>query len=95
MRYGKCWVGSNKTVLTGEKGLIRAVKVKDMNFTDGVVALVVIHGKKKICDNSTQVYYFLYDNGIEHELAADAQSWTELACVDETYNEEEFDIYMQ
>lgn len=41
------------------------------------------------------VYYFLTDNGIEHELAADAQGWSELACVDETYNEEEFDIYME
>lgn len=66
-----------------------------MEFTDGVKALVVIHGKKRLCNDSMQVYDFLYDNGIEHELAMDAQCWTELACVDESYNEEEFDIYME
>ena len=66
-----------------------------MRFTDGVKALVVIHGKEKLCSDSMQVYDFLHDNGIEHELAADAQGWTELACIDETYNETEFDIYMQ
>lgn len=66
-----------------------------MEYTDGVKALVVIHGKKKMCRNSYQVYEFLYDNGIDHELASDAQGWTELACINETYNEVEFDIYMQ
>lgn len=66
-----------------------------MKFTDGVKALVVIGGKKKICYHSMQVYDFLHTNGIEHELAADAQGWTELAGAEETYNEEDFDIYMQ
>lgn len=61
----------------------------------GAKALVVIGSKKRICTNSMDIYYFLTDNGIEHELAADAQGWSELACVDETYNEEEFDIYME
>lgn len=60
-----------------------------------IKALVVIGSKKRICTDSMDVYYFLTDNGIEHELAADAQGWSELACVDETYNEEEFDIYME
>ena len=66
-----------------------------MDFTNGVRALVVIHNKKKLCKGSYEVYEFLLDNGIEHDLAADAQGWTELACVDESYNEEEFDVYMQ
>lgn len=66
-----------------------------MKFTDGVKALVVIGGKEKLCDDSMEAYYFLYNNGIEHVLATDAQRWTELACASETYNEEDFDIYMQ
>lgn len=66
-----------------------------MEFTDGVKALVVIGGKKKICYDSMQVYDFLHNNGIEHTLAVDAQGWTELACINDTYNEEDFDIYMQ
>lgn len=66
-----------------------------MKFTDGVKALVVIGGKKNLCSDSMEVYYFLYDNGIEHDLAADAQGWAKFACVNETYNEKEFDIYMQ
>lgn len=66
-----------------------------MEFSNGVIALVVIGGKEKICSDSMQVYDFLHTNGINHELAADAQGWTELACTDETYNEEEFDIYME
>lgn len=66
-----------------------------MKFSDGVKALVVIHGKRKLCSNSMHVYEFLYDNGIEHELAEDAQRWAELACIDESYNEEEFDVYMK
>lgn len=66
-----------------------------MEFTDNVKALVVIDSKKRLCSDSMQVYNFLSDNGVEHELAADAQGWTELACMDETYNEVNFDIYMQ
>lgn len=66
-----------------------------MDFTNGVKALVVFGGKEKLCDDSYDVYYFLCRNGIKHELAADAQSWTELACAGETYNEEDFDIYME
>lgn len=66
-----------------------------MEFTNGIKALVVIGRKKKLCDDSMQVYDFLYNNRIEHTLAVDAQGWTELACADETYNEEDFDIYMQ
>lgn len=66
-----------------------------MRYTYGVMALVAIHGKRKLCNNSGAVYDFLLDNGIAHELAQDASAWTELACVDETYNEDEFDVYMQ
>ena len=66
-----------------------------MDFTDGVNALVVFGGKEKLCDNSYDVYYFLHKNGVEHEHAADAQGWAELAGAGETYNEEDFDIYME
>lgn len=65
-----------------------------MNFKDGVVAIVVIRGKKKICNNSQAVYELLCNYGIPHEISQNASSWTELAVVDETYNEDEFDIYM-
>lgn len=66
-----------------------------MEFTDDVKALVVIGSKKRLCSDSMQVYNFLSNNGVEHELAADAQGWTELAYADETYSEIDFDIYMQ
>lgn len=66
-----------------------------MKFTNGVKALVVIGAKKRKCTHSMDVYYFLTENGVEHELAADAQGWTELATEGETYNEEDFDIYME
>ena len=66
-----------------------------MNFTDGVVALVVIRGKRNICTNSESVYDLLTDNGISHEISVDASGWTELAHVEELCDEEEFDIFMQ
>lgn len=65
------------------------------NLISRMRALVVIGGKKKICSSSMQVYDFLTDHGISHELASDAQGWTELADPDETYNEVNFDIYME
>lgn len=36
-----------------------------MEFTNGIKALVVIGRKKKLCDDSMQVYDFLYNNRIE------------------------------
>lgn len=66
-----------------------------MEFTNGVMALVVMGNEKKFCKNSNEVYEFLDDRWIDEESAMDAQAWTELACVGETYNETEFDIYME
>lgn len=66
-----------------------------MEFTDGVKAVVVAKGRKKICNNSEQVFDYLIKMDIPHELSVDASSWTELASVGETYNETDFDIYME
>lgn len=66
-----------------------------MTFQDGVVSIIVIRGNKTICNNSEAVYELLADNGISHVLSQNASSWTELASSGETYNEDEFDIYMQ
>lgn len=67
-----------------------------MKFTNGVVAVVELHYnyKRKYFHHSYDVYEFLVDNGIDELLAMDAQGWTELAGVDEKYNEDDFDIYM-
>lgn len=66
-----------------------------MEFKNGAIVLVVLGGKKIICKNSMQVYFFLIENGIEVDLAADAKKWTESANANETYNEQSFDIYME
>lgn len=68
-----------------------------MEFTNGVVAAVYFNCcnyKGGYFHNSDDVYECLVDNGIDELLAMDAQGWTELAGVDEAYNEDEFDIYI-
>lgn len=42
-----------------------------------------------------RIYDNLTANGIEHELAADAAAWCSLADLEESYNEELFDIYIE
>lgn len=42
-----------------------------------------------------KVFDVLYRNGIEDEKAIDCASWCELAVDGETYNEEEFDVYVE
>ena len=42
-----------------------------------------------------KVFDTLYNNGIEEEKAIDCASWCELACDGESYNEEDFDVYVE
>lgn len=42
-----------------------------------------------------KVFDALYRNNIEEFTCIEAASWCELACDGETYNEEEFDIYVE
>lgn len=46
-------------------------------------------------DMHDKVFDALYCNGIEEEKAIDCASWCELAVDGETYNEEEFDVYVE
>lgn len=46
-------------------------------------------------DMHDKVFDLLYMNNIEEFTCIEAASWCELACDGETYNEEEFDIYVE
>ena len=61
-------------------------------FSSGVVALVVIAGRPKNMQQLRPGIRIL--SGINHDLAADAQVWSELTGVENTYNEVDLNIYM-
>ena len=70
-----------------------------MKFTYGVVAKIAFketlthRGYVMICTDSREVYdSLMYRFG--HMVAAEAEGWTELACVGEWYEEDEFEIEM-
>ena len=71
-----------------------------MRFSNGVYAQVTL--KADIKEDSSQSHYFydtrsVYDFLIEyfdHNIAVDAQCWTEMACVGEWYEEDGFEIEM-
>lgn len=42
-----------------------------------------------------KVFDYLYDNGIDELKAIECASWCELACDGESFNEEEFDVYIE
>ena len=70
-----------------------------MNFSNGVYARVEFNTESKgyrrtlFSDCSEDLYDALeYDFG--HEVAADASSWAEIACIGEKYEHEEFIIEM-
>jgi hypothetical protein len=67
-----------------------------MRFSNGVYAQVTF--KKDVSEScrfydSRSVYDRLIDD-FEHDIAADAEGWTELACVGEWYETDDFEIEM-
>lgn len=67
-----------------------------MNFNNGVYAQLTFKDKISVSfylEDSESVYgHIVGDFG--HEIAAEAQSWTELASVGERYEEDGFEIEM-
>lgn len=67
-------------------------------FKDNMTAFIVVNNgmkRKKKCASAREVYDFLTQCGIYHDTASDAYRWSEQAEADETYNEKQFDIYME
>ena len=67
-----------------------------MRFSNGVYAQVTL--KKDISEShyfydTRSVYDFLIEY-FDHNIAVDAQCWTEMACVGEWYEEDGFEIEM-
>lgn len=75
-------------------------------FDKGIYAQVTLKSEIELKENgeaetseshcfadSGSVYDFLIDN-FDHEIAADAESWTEFASVGEFYEDENFEIEM-
>lgn len=67
-----------------------------MRFSSGVYAQVTL--KKDISESyyfydNRSVYDFLIEH-FDHNVAVDAQCWTEMACVGDWYEEDEFEIEM-
>ena len=67
-----------------------------MRFSHGVYAQVTFKDNVSVsyyCTDSRSVYEHLVER-CGHDMAAEAESWTELACVGEWYEEDEFEIEM-
>lgn len=66
-----------------------------MKFSYGVQAKVTIEGRRydMYCNTSREVYDCLI-NHFDHDVAAEAEGWTEMACVGEWYDEDGFEIEM-
>ena len=70
-----------------------------MKFNSGVVAKIIFketlahRGYEVICTYSREVYDSLIGR-FEHDVAAEAEGWTEMACVGEWYDEDGFEIEM-
>jgi hypothetical protein len=71
-----------------------------MRFSNGVYAQVTLKADIKEdsgCSHyfydSQSVYDFLIDH-LDHDIAAEAESWTELAGVGEWYETDDFEIEM-
>lgn len=67
-----------------------------MMFSNGVCAKVTLKehvGGSSYFYDSRSVYDLLIDY-FDHQTAANAQCWTELACVGEIYEADEFTIEM-
>lgn len=67
-----------------------------MRFSSGVYAQVTLKqrvGNSSYFYDSRSVYDFLIDY-FDHNTAMEAESWTELACVGEWYENDDFEIEM-
>ena len=70
-----------------------------MKFSSGVVAKITFketlahRGYEMFCSDSREVYSCLIER-FEHDVATEAESWTEMACVGEWYEEDGFEIEM-
>lgn len=67
-----------------------------MKFSNGVYAQVTLKeyvGKSYYFYDSRSVYDYLIKY-FNHDIAASAESWTELACVGDWYEEDGFEIEM-
>lgn len=71
-----------------------------MRFSKGVYAQVTL--KADITEDSSCSHYFydsrsVYDfliDHFDHDTSAEAEGWTELACVGDWYEEDDFEIEM-
>lgn len=67
-----------------------------MKFSFGVMARIVCNDVPNIgsCYKDSQDVYDMIEYQFGHNVAASASSWTELACVGEVYEHDEFTIEM-
>ena len=70
-----------------------------MKFSSRVVAKIIFQetlshrGYEMFCSDSREVYDCLIER-FGHDIAADAEGWTEVACIGEWYEENGFEIEM-
>lgn len=66
-----------------------------MKFSRGVYAQITFKdgSQSGYLADSRSVYDHLIDD-FDHDTAAEAEGWTEMACVGEIYEEDEFEIEM-
>lgn len=67
-----------------------------MKFSNGVYAMVILvkePGYSHYYGNSRAVYDKL-ESYVGHDEAAEAEGWTEMACVGQVYEQDEFTIEM-
>lgn len=66
-----------------------------MRFSRGVYAQITFKdgSQSGYFADSRSVYDRLIDD-FDHDIAAEAEGWTEMACVGEIYDEDEFEIEM-
>lgn len=55
----------------------------------------ITHYESDMNEINAKVYNTLTKYGIEEEKAIDCASWCELACDGESYNEDDFDVYVE
>ena len=65
-----------------------------MKFSFGVMARVVYYDTPNVasCYKDSQDVYDMIEYQFGHDVAASVSSWTELACVGEIYEHDEFTI---
>lgn len=66
-----------------------------MMFKNGIEAIVCIHDEKKTFFNTTDMCEFLNEHFVEDNVIDTVQKWAESASENDSYHDEEFDIYMK